>query len=97
MAVELLVKAGEHNRELCPVKVTMEAEKLGKDVKSCTLVAADSGAKRLGSAKHQRMARPSPYRGYWIAWKPALRRNIRYQQRPANHLGLHWITWKAIT
>jgi len=54
MAVELSVKAGEHNRELCPVKFTVEAEKLGKewqDLKFCTLVAADTGAKIPGQCE----------------------------------------------
>ncbi len=47
MAVELLIKAGPRDRELCPVKVTIEAEKLGTEfagLKSCTSV-ADDGAK----------------------------------------------------
>ena len=51
MAVELLVKAGEHDRYLCPVKVTVEAEKLGTDAKSCTLVAADTGAETPGQCE----------------------------------------------
>lgn len=41
MSVEILVKAGEHDRELCPVTFTVGAEKLGKefkDVKSCTVI-----------------------------------------------------------
>ncbi|MBD3183714.1 hypothetical protein GF312_15600 [Candidatus Poribacteria bacterium] len=40
MALELRVEAGMHHRESCPVKATIELEKLGsdwKDVKSCTL------------------------------------------------------------
>ncbi len=51
MAVELLVKAGVHDRELCPVKVTVEAEKLGSDAKFCTLVAADTGAETPGQCE----------------------------------------------
>jgi len=54
MAIELLVKAGEHDRELCPVKVTLEAKKLGKEwqgLKSCTILAADTGAKIPGQCE----------------------------------------------
>jgi len=50
MAVELLVKAGEHDRELCPVKMNVDAGKLGKDftgLKSCTIV-AENGARTAG-------------------------------------------------
>ena len=54
MAVRLLVKAGEHDRELCPVKVSVDAKKLGKEwagLKSCTVVAADSGDKTPGQCE----------------------------------------------
>lgn len=53
MAVELLVKAGPRDRELCPVKVTIEAKKLGAEfagLKSCTIV-ADDGAKTPGQCE----------------------------------------------
>ncbi|HGJ64557.1 TPA: hypothetical protein ENS27_04120 [bacterium] len=45
MPVEILVKAGEHDRELCPVTFTTDVEKLGKewkDAKSCTVVCPES-------------------------------------------------------
>jgi hypothetical protein len=54
MATEILVKAGEHNRELCPVKFTVDIDKLGaewKNLKSCTLVAADTADKNAGQCE----------------------------------------------
>ncbi len=54
MAVELLVKAGEHDRELCPVKLTVETEKLGeewKELKSCTISSEATGAKTAGQCE----------------------------------------------
>ena len=53
MAVELLVKAGPHDREHCPVKITVDAGKLGSEfagIKSCTIVAED-GAKMPGQCQ----------------------------------------------
>jgi hypothetical protein len=47
MSVEFLVKAGEHDRELCPVTFVVDAGKLGnefKNAKSCTVV-SDTKAK----------------------------------------------------
>ena len=54
MAVELLVKAGPHDRELCPVKVSVEAKKLGKEwegLKSCTIVADGTEARIPGQCE----------------------------------------------
>lgn len=54
MAVELLVKAGEHDRELCPVKITVETDKLGKewkDLKSCTIVAPITNERIAGQCE----------------------------------------------
>lgn len=54
MAIELRVEAGMHDRELCPVKCVIEAEKLGnewKDVKSCTLIVADTEEKIPGQCE----------------------------------------------
>lgn len=48
MAIELIVKAGEHDRELCPVKFTTELMNEWKDVKSCTLQSDDTKAKIPG-------------------------------------------------
>jgi len=45
MPVEILVKAGEHDRELCPVTFTAESGKLGKEwknVKSATVICPES-------------------------------------------------------
>ena len=66
MAIELLIKAGEHDRELCPVSVTVEAGKLGQDLESCTLV-ADTGAKTPGQCEASADGKLLPYHGYWIA------------------------------
>ena len=54
MSVELLVEAGRHDRDLCPVKVSVEAAKLGaewKALKVCTLVEADTEAKIPGQCE----------------------------------------------
>lgn len=54
MAVEILIKAGEHDRELCPVKFTVDAGKLGKEFngpKTCTVVSADTGSKTPGQCE----------------------------------------------
>jgi hypothetical protein len=39
MSVEFLIKAGEHDREMCPVSFTVDTEKLGKkwESQSCTI------------------------------------------------------------
>ena len=54
MAVELSVKAGPHDRDLCPVKVSIEAGKLGekwKGLKVCTLVETGTEAKIPGQCE----------------------------------------------
>jgi len=54
MAFEVLVKAGEHNRELCPVSLAIESEKLGnewKGIEACTVEANDTKAKTAGQCE----------------------------------------------
>jgi len=47
MSVEFLVKAGEHDREMCPVSFTVDADKLGKkwESQSCTITSGESKSK----------------------------------------------------
>jgi hypothetical protein len=48
MPVEILIKAGEHDRELCPMTFTADIEKFSnewKDIRSCTIMSADSKIK----------------------------------------------------
>jgi len=47
MSVEFLVKAGEHDREMCPISFTIDADKLGEKWKFqfCSINSADSNAK----------------------------------------------------
>ena len=54
MAVEFLVKDGEHDRELCPVKFDVDAGRLGKEwqgLKSCAIAAADTKVKMPGQCE----------------------------------------------
>ena len=47
MSVEFLVKAGEHDREMCPVSFTVDADKLGKKwgSQSCIITSGESKSK----------------------------------------------------
>jgi hypothetical protein len=47
MSVEFLVKAGEHDREMCPVSFTIDADKLGKKwgSQSCIITSGESKSK----------------------------------------------------
>lgn len=51
MSLRVLVKAGEHDRELCPVKFSIQCDKLDKqwqDIKSCTVESADTKVRTAG-------------------------------------------------